>query len=94
MTLEDSLGATTSEIGFQVQSSSFLQINISEINYQHQTELASISGVDLNEEMINLSQYQKSYEAAVQGNANHGDDARRAVHNGSIDEPEIIHEES
>ena len=66
MTLEDSISDTTSEIGFQVQSSSFLQISISEINYQHQTELAAISGVDLNEEMINLAQYQKSYEAAVQ----------------------------
>ncbi len=66
LSFEDFLGETSSEIGFRVQTSQSLYRNISELNYQYQTEIASVSGVDLNEEMVDLANYQKSYEAAVQ----------------------------
>ena len=66
LTIEDFLGETSSEIGFQVKTSKFLQQNVSELKYQYESEIASISGVDLNEEMLSLAQHQKSYEAAIQ----------------------------
>ncbi len=66
LTFEDYLGETTAEIGFQVKTTQLLEQNISELNYQYESEIASISGVDLNEEITRLSQYQKQYEAAVQ----------------------------
>lgn len=66
LTFEDFLGEVSSEIGFRVKSSQVLQENISELGYQYESEIASISGVDLNEEMLNMAQHQKSYEAAIQ----------------------------
>ncbi|MFT7631128.1 MAG: flagellar hook-associated protein 1 FlgK [Mariniblastus sp.] len=65
-TFDDYLGDTSAEIGFLVQSSTMVQISVSELNFQYQAERDSISGVDVNEELVNLTQHQKSYEAAVQ----------------------------
>ena len=66
MTFDDFLAETSAEIGFKVQSSQSIQISVSEINFQFQAQRDSVSGVDINEELLNLSRYQKSYEAAVQ----------------------------
>jgi flagellar hook-associated protein 1 FlgK len=66
LTFEDFLGEIGSEIGFRVKTSRALQQNVAELGYQYESEIASISGVDLNEEMLNLAQHQKSYEAAIQ----------------------------
>ncbi len=66
LTFQDYLGEVSAEIGFQVRTSQFLEANVSELNYQYESEIAAVSGVDLNEEMLNLAQYQKQYEAAVQ----------------------------
>ncbi len=66
LTFEDFLAETTAEIGIQVQSSTVLQANLDELNFGYETDRNAVSGVDLNEELLNLAQYQKSYDAAVQ----------------------------
>lgn len=66
LTFDDFLGETTATIGFQVQSSTNVRANLAELNFQYKTARDSVSGVDINEELLNLTQYQKSYEAAVQ----------------------------
>ena len=66
MTFDDFLAETNAEIGFRVQSSQSVQVSVSEINFQYQSDRDSISGVDINEELLNLTRHQKSYEAAVQ----------------------------
>lgn len=66
LTFEDFLAETNAEIGFRVQSSTILQTNIEELNFQYQQDRDAVSGIDLNEELLNLAQFQKSYDAAVQ----------------------------
>ena len=66
LTFEDFVSQTSSEIGFRVRSSQSIYENLSSLSYQYEREIASISGVDLNEEMLNMAQHQKSYEAAIQ----------------------------
>ncbi len=66
LTFEDLLGEISSDIGFRVKTSRSIQENVAELGYRYEREIASISGVDLNEEMLNLAQHQKAYEAAIQ----------------------------
>jgi flagellar hook-associated protein 1 FlgK len=66
LTFEDFLAETNTEIGFRVQSSISIQVNISELNSQYESARDSVSGVDVNEELLNLTRHQKSYEAAIQ----------------------------
>jgi flagellar hook-associated protein FlgK len=66
LTFDDFLAETNTEIGFHVQSSKNVRANVAELNFQYQTERDSKSGVDINEELLFMTQYQKSYEAAVQ----------------------------
>ena len=66
LTFEDFVSQVSSEIGFRVRSSQSIHENLSALSYQYEKEIASISGVDLNEEMLNMAQHQKSYEAAIQ----------------------------
>ncbi len=66
LTFEDFLAETNTEIGFRVQSSISIQVNISELNSQYESARDSVSGVDVNEELLNLTKHQKSYEAAIQ----------------------------
>ena len=65
-TFENFLGELNSEIGFRVQASTSVQSSLSDLKFQYASERDSVSGVDVNEELINLTQYQKTYEAAVQ----------------------------
>ena len=65
-TFEGFLQDLNAEIGFRVQTSISIESGLSELQFQFQTERESISGVDVNEELIRLTQFQKSYEAAVQ----------------------------
>lgn len=65
-TFENFLAEANSEIGFKVQSSQSVQVSLSDLKFEYQTRLDSASGVDINEELINLTQHQKTYEAAVQ----------------------------
>ena len=66
LTFDDFLAETNSEIGLRVQSAISIQVSVSELNSQYQSARDSVSGVDLNEELVNLTKHQKSYEAAIQ----------------------------
>ena len=63
---EEFLLEANAEIGFRVQSSQSVQTSLIDLQFQYETERDSISGVDINEEMVGLAQYQKQYEAAIQ----------------------------
>jgi len=65
LTLEDFLSETSSEIGFRVRNSNFLVDSLGDLSEQYKAQIASVSGVDLNEELVELQKYQKQYEAAV-----------------------------
>lgn len=65
-TFENYLGELNSEIGFRVQASISVQGSLSDLQFLYATERDSVSGVDVNEELISLTQYQKTYEAAIQ----------------------------
>lgn len=66
LSFSDFIDETNSEIGFRVQSSTSIEISVSELNFQFRSERDSVSGVDVNEELINLTQHQNSFEAATQ----------------------------
>lgn len=55
-----------SQIGFRVQTTTARQVSLSELKFQYESSRDSVSGVDVNEELINLTTQQKSYEAAIQ----------------------------
>lgn len=64
-TFSDYINDLTAEIGVRVQTSQRLSINLETVRNQYQRERDSVSGVDVNEEFVRLTQYQRSYEAAV-----------------------------
>ena len=64
-TLNEFLIDLTSEIGLAVRTEQRISANLESLLEQYQKERASVSGVDVNEELVQLTQYQKSYEAAV-----------------------------
>jgi flagellar hook-associated protein 1 FlgK len=66
LTFESFLSEMNTEIGFQVQTSQRIESSLSELKFQYETEREAISGVDVNEELIELTQHQKNYEAAIQ----------------------------
>jgi flagellar hook-associated protein 1 FlgK len=39
--------------------------NLANLKTQYEYQRDSVSGVDVNEELLNMAKYQKSYEAAV-----------------------------
>lgn len=55
-----------SQIGFRVQTTTARQESLSELKFQYESSRDAVSGVDVNEELINLTTQQKSYEAAIQ----------------------------
>ncbi|MEL7497672.1 MAG: flagellar hook-associated protein FlgK [Planctomycetota bacterium] len=65
-TFETFLEDVEAEIGFQVQTSNNLRESLSDLKFRFESERESISGVDVNEELIQLTEYQKGYEAAIQ----------------------------
>ncbi len=60
------LGGISSEIGSSVSTSESLLTQFQQLQYQYESQRDSVSGVDLNEEMVNLTRYQRSYEASLQ----------------------------
>lgn len=66
LTFENFLAEANSEIGFRVQSSQNVQVSLSELKFEYETKREAVSGVNVNEELIQLSQHQKTYEAAIQ----------------------------
>jgi flagellar hook-associated protein FlgK len=53
------------EIGFQINSHTALSNSLDALHLRLEQDRDAYSGVDLNEEMVYLQQFQKSYEAAV-----------------------------
>ncbi|QDV44138.1 Flagellar hook-associated protein 1 [Stieleria neptunia] len=53
------------EIGFEINSNTALSTSLTTYQLRLETERDAKSGVDLNEELVYLQEYQKSYEAAV-----------------------------
>ncbi|MCA9138782.1 MAG: flagellar hook-associated protein FlgK [Planctomycetales bacterium] len=53
------------EIGFEINSNMSLSTSLTSFKLKLEQERDAASGVDLNEELVYLQEYQKSYEAAV-----------------------------
>ena len=65
-TFSSFLEASNTEIGFRVQSTRGVQVTLSDLRFEYETERDQVSGVDINEELINLTSFQRNYEAAIQ----------------------------
>ena len=65
-TFSSFLEASNTEIGFRVQSTRSVQVTLSDLRFEYETERDQVSGVDINEELINLTSFQRNYEAAIQ----------------------------
>lgn len=65
-TLGSFLEEANTEIGFRVQSTRSVQITLSDLKFEIETERDAVSGVDVNEELINLTSHQRNFEAAIQ----------------------------
>ena len=65
LTFSEFLVGVSTEIGTSVQATQRENTGLEALLSQHQQERDSVSGVDVNEEFVRLTQYQRSYEAAV-----------------------------
>ncbi len=65
LTFNEYLIEITTEIGVDVQTSQAQTTSLDSLLNQYQRERDSLSGVDVNEEFVRLTQFQRSYEAAV-----------------------------
>ncbi len=65
LTFSEYFNEINTEIGFQINSNTALSSNLQSLQIRLEEDRDSFSGVDLNEEMVYLQQFQKSYEAAV-----------------------------
>ena len=65
LTFSEYVNEVTIEIGFQVNTSESLAESLRSLELRLEQDRGAYSGVDLNEEMIYLQQFQKSYEAAA-----------------------------
>jgi flagellar hook-associated protein FlgK len=64
-TLSEYVAEIGTEIGYEISSNQSLGESLETLRLQLEQERDAKSGVDLNEELVYLQQYQKSYEAAV-----------------------------
>jgi flagellar hook-associated protein 1 FlgK len=65
LTFEQFHAETTSKIGSRVRSSTYMMTQLEDLKKEYEQQREGISGVDVNEEMVNLSKYQRAYEASV-----------------------------
>ncbi len=65
LTFSEYVNEINNEIGIQINTDSALSSSLHALQVRIEQERDSYSGVDLNEEMVYLQQFQKSYEAAV-----------------------------
>ena len=65
LTLSEFAIEINTEIGFQINTNVALSGTLQTLHSQIEQDRDAYSGVDLNEEMVHLQQFQKSYEAAV-----------------------------
>lgn len=64
-TFEEFLAETTSLIGGSVRAGNYLQSQLQDLKADYEQQREAVSGVDVNEEMINLSKFQRAFEATV-----------------------------
>lgn len=64
-TMTQFVSEVTTELGFEIQSNTTLNTSLTNYKLRLEQERDSKSGVDLNEELVYLQEYQKSYEAAI-----------------------------
>jgi flagellar hook-associated protein 1 len=65
LTFTEYLNEINTEIGFQVSSDAALSESLQSMKRRIQQDRDAYSGVDVNEELVHLQQFQKSYQAAV-----------------------------
>ena len=65
LTFAEYVNEINTEIGFQINSNQALSTSLHALKLRIEQDRDATSGVDLNEEMVYLQQFQKSYEAAV-----------------------------
>lgn len=62
---EQFLGNVTTEIGSRVRITISIETQLQQVKADLEKQRDAVSGVDLNEEMIQMSRYQKAYEAST-----------------------------
>lgn len=65
LTFEQFHAETAAKIGSSVKSTTYLQSQLKELKDDYEKQREGESGVDVNEEMVNLSKFQRAYEATV-----------------------------
>ena len=65
LTFAQYLNEATTEIGFDISSNESLQASLESLKLRLEEDRDAYSGVDVNEELVRLQQYQRSYEAAA-----------------------------
>lgn len=65
-TFTEYLSEITVDIGARVQANEQLSLSVNSLQFRLEQERDSYSAVDLNEELVQLQQFQRSYEAAVE----------------------------
>ena len=63
--MEESLDRTTTEIAIEVSALTGLEFDLASYQNTLVRERQAISGVDPNEEMVEMLKYQRSFQAAV-----------------------------
>ncbi len=59
------LNEVTTSIGISVQNNTQLSVSLTNLQTRYQQDRDAVSGVDLNEELVHLQQFQRQYEASV-----------------------------
>lgn len=65
LTFEQYHAETTALAGSRVRTSTYLQTQLQDLKSEYEQQREGLSGVDVNEEMVNLSKFQRAYEATV-----------------------------
>ena len=65
-TLDDFLADVVADIGLQVRSTNSVRQSLTELKDGYKSEIDAFSGVDVNEELLDMTKYQQAYEASVQ----------------------------
>jgi flagellar hook-associated protein 1 FlgK len=65
LTFEGYHAETTALSGSRVRTSGFLQSQLKDLKTDYEQQREGFSGIDINEEMVKLSKFQRAYEATV-----------------------------
>lgn len=65
LTLSQFMNEVNTELGFEISADVALNESLTSLQAQLESDRDGFSGVDINEELVNLQKYQRSYEAAA-----------------------------